>query len=193
LVRSRSGASTPGSASATAAPMVSATPGVNAMTARAQARGDSMARAQALKMMGGASGGRTRGDTLRGVVTLVGNEPVRQAALTLPNGTTITLSGMATTGMARLAGTEIVVRGMRISPRDVVVSDFVVRAVNGAPAYDGKLEGAPGNWSLQLTDGSGRKRLASVPSALQGRVGYRVWISSNPGTTGAPGYGVIVR
>jgi hypothetical protein len=170
-----------------------ALPGANAMTARAQARGDSMARAEAAKLLGASGNGRARGDTIRGVVTLVGQEPVRQAALTLPNGTTISLSGMATTGMTRLAGTEIVIRGLRISPRDAVVSDFIVRAVNGAPAYDGKLEGSAGSWSLQLTDGSGRKRLASVPAALQSKVGLRVWISSTPGTTGAPGYGIITR
>ncbi len=167
-------------------------PGVNPMTARAQARGDSMARAEAMRLVGRTAGSNSRGDSLRGVITLLGDYPAQHAALTVPGGDVISLSGMSTVAMTKLRGAEVMVHGVRISKRDWVVSDFVVRAANGAPALDGKLEGDPqSGWTLVLSDGSGRKRLASLPAALQGRTGVRVWIGA--ASKDAPGYGVIAR
>ncbi len=168
-------------------------PNVTALSPRAQAEADSMA--TALRLASSAASGRSRGDTVRGIVTLVGEEPARQVVLRTNNGaTTITLSGMATTGLARLAGAELMVRGVKITPHDVVVAAFVVRAMHGVPALDGRLEGgAAEGWWLELSDGTGRKRLAALPAPLQELEGSRVWIATGTGTTPARQYGVIGR
>ena len=169
-------------------------PGANSMTVRAQSRGDSMARAAALRLADKTASGRSRGDTVRGVVTLVGTEPARQVVLRADNGaTTISLSGMATTGLSKLAGAELMVRGVKITPRDVVVADYVVRAMNGVPTLDGRLEGDADGWWLELSDGSGRKRLASPPTPLRELEGARVWIAVGSGASPTRTYGVIGR
>ena len=165
-----------------------ATTAGQAMSLRAQARGDSMARAIAQRLAGGSDlSGRTRGDSVRGIVTILGSEPARQVVLRV-DGNNIALSGMATSGLARLAGTEVMVRGVKITPRDIVVSDYVVRASDGVPAWDGTLDEGGG---LRLTDGSGRKRLRSVPGALRGMAGTRVWVAFKNGSTTADSYGII--
>jgi hypothetical protein len=183
-----------GSAKAGTAAALPSLPGVNPMSARAQARGDSMAKAAAMRLVAGNAGGTTRGDTLRGVVTVLGADAGRQVVLRTAAGTMISLSGMVTSGFARMAGTELVVRGVKVSPRDIVVTDYLVRASNGVPAFDGKLAGgAASGWWLQLTDGSGKKRLASLPPPLQGLEGTRIWIAFKPGTSVPQTYGVIGR
>lgn len=157
----------------------------SAMSRRAHARGDSMARAFAAQLAGATTGGdRARGDTVRGQLVWQGEEPAR--VVVLRTGTTTTsLSGMATTGMSKLVGSEVVVRGVRLTPRDVVVSDFFVRAADGVPAYDGTL--LP-DGSLRLTDGNGIKRVP-LPTALQGMSGARVWVAVQGGKPFA--FGVI--
>lgn len=157
----------------------------SAMSRRAQARGDSMARAFAAQLAGTKTGAdRARSDTLRGQLVWQGEEPAR--VVVLRTGTTMTsLSGMATTGMSKLVGSEVVVRGVRLTPRDVVVSDYFVRAADGVPAYDGTL--LP-DGSLRLTDGSGIKRVP-LPTALQGLSGTRVWVAVQDGKPFA--FGVI--
>lgn len=164
---------------------VAMSPG-NEMSRRAQARGDSMARAFAARVSGANTGSRTRGDTVRGVLVRQGVEPARTVMLQVGE-TLVSLSGMATTGMAKLAGTEVVVRGVRISPRDIVVADFFVRANNGVPAYDGVIEA---NGALRLTDGSGNKRVP-LPSTLRGLTGARVWVAVRDGKP--TGYGLIAQ
>ena len=165
------------------------------ITARARARGDSMARAEALVSLAASDPSkRVKTDTIRGVVTVFGTATVQQVALLADNGSKqITLSGMATTGLAKLAGAEVVVRGFLVSPRDVVVSDFIVRAVNKIPAYEGVLDEAEGAWALVLTDGSGRKRLPVVPPALRAYPGLRVWVTFRPGNETPDSFGQVRR
>jgi hypothetical protein len=153
----------------------------NEMSRRAQARGDSMARAIAAQLAG-ANATRSRGDSVRGVLTFTGSEPARQVVLRQGDAT-ITLSGMATTGLAKLVGTEVVVHGVQVTPRDVVVNDFVVRASNGVPAYDGTLEEGG---ALRLTDGSGVRRVP-LPTEVRGYVGARVWVAVKNGNAVAGG------
>ena len=156
-----------------------------AMSRRAQARGDSMARAFAARLAGNGTGAdRARADTMRGQLVWQGAEPARTVVLRMPEGN-VTLSGMATTGMSKLVGSEIVVRGVRVSPRDVVVSDFFVRAADGIPAVDGTI--LP-DGSLRLTDGSGVKRVP-LPASMQGLTGARVWVALKDGRPYA--YGLI--
>lgn len=165
----------------------------NGMTARAVARGDSMARAQALRYAGSANGGKgARGDTLRGIVTLIGSEPAKQVVLRTNSVTApVALSGMVTSGLARLAGTEIVVRGVKVTPRDWVVTSYVVRAMNGIPAWDGVLEVANSSWTLRLTETGLSKRVANVPAALKASVGARIWVTMNTGSSTPLAYGVV--
>lgn len=166
------------------------TPAGNPMSLRAQARGDSMARAAAQRLVGTRSAGASAGgDTVRGIVTLTGVEPARQASLKSGDAM-FALSGMATRALPRLEGLDIVIRGIRVSPRDMVVSEFIVRSSRGIPAFDGRLEESNGAWTLRLTDGSGRKRIGSLPSPLRGLSGARVWIAMQDGAAPAS-YGVI--
>lgn len=157
------------------------------MSRRAQARGDSMARAIAAQLAAtDASSDRARGDSVRGVLVWQGAEPARNVALK-QGAQTVTLSGMATGGLGKLVGTEVTVRGVKVTPRDVVVSDFVVRAHEGVPALDGIVES---DGSLRLTDGSGVRRVV-LPEPVREMTGARVWIAQRNGRT--TGYGLIVR
>lgn len=163
---------------------------------RAQLRGDSIARAEALRVAEAVRGGsRTLADTVRGVVTLLGAPPAKQVVLrTLKGNAIITMSGMATTGMSSLVGNDVVIRGVRISPRDIVVSDYIVRGAAGIPAFDGRITGSDETgWFLLLTDGTGRRRIASLPAPLRGLEGTRVWMAMKPGTNYPQSYGVIGR
>ena len=162
------------------------------MTRRAHARGDSMAKAAAARFSGGVNGkGVAKGDTIRGVVTLVGTGAAKQVVLrTIGGASTVTLSGMATNGLAQLAGTEIMVRGLKTSPRDIVVLSYVVRAVGGIPAWDGVLQLTGGQWMLRLTEG-GFKKVANVPEVLRSRPGARIWMSIRSGSSRPEAFGAI--
>lgn len=155
----------------------------NEMSRRAQARGDSMAKAIA-SQLANANATRSGGDSVRGVLAFAGTEPARQVVLRQGDAT-ISLSGMATTGLSKLVGTEIVVRGVQVTPRDVVVNSYVVRAANGVPALDGTIEESG---ALRLTDGSGVRRVP-LPAEVRGMVGTRVWVAIKNG--GAVAGGVI--
>jgi hypothetical protein len=155
------------------------------MSRRAQARGDSMARAFAARLTGGATGAdRARGDSVRGLLVWRGEGATR--SIVLRAGTTVVaLSGMATTGISKLAGSEIMVRGVRVTPRDFVVADYVVRASDGVPAFDGVVVDAR---TLRLTDGGTLKRVP-LPASLQGMIGSRVWVAVKEGAPHA--YGLV--
>ena len=173
--------------SAAAAAVTNANPGTSAggiMSRRAQARGDSMAKAFAARLTGSGAAERARGDSVRGVLVWQGTEPARIVVLRSPTGT-VTLSGMATTGLGRLVGSEVVVRGVRVSPRDLVVAEYFVRAADGVPAYDGVILE---DGSLRMSDGSGVKRVP-IPIGMQGMIGARVWVAPQDGKPQA--YGLI--
>lgn len=173
--------------SAAAAAVTNANPGTSAggiMSRRAQARGDSMAKAFAARLTGSGTAVRARGDSVRGVLVWQGTEPTRIVVLRSAGGT-LTLSGMATTGLGRLVGSEVVVRGVRVSPRDLVVAEYFVRAADGVPAYDGVILE---NGSLRMSDGSGVKRVP-IPIGMQGMIGARVWVAPQDGKPLA--YGLI--
>lgn len=153
--------------------------GGDRMTQRAQARGDSMARAAAREAVNRlqSSNNRSSGDTLRGVIVLEGSAPVTRLMLdTAMASMPVSLSGMATSELSRLEGLEVVVRGVRVSPRDLAVTSFTVRAKEGLPVSDGTLINDNGSWAIQLSSG-GRRSLARVPLALQPYAGARVWIA----------------
>lgn len=181
-----------GSRAGSLAPVDPAMLGANEMSRRAIARGDSMAKAAAQQLVGGlASGGRAAGDTLRGVVIVLGDAPARRAALRVGE-VVMSLSGMATRDLARLDGKDVMIRGIKVAPRDIVVSEFIVRGAAGAPVYDGRLEQADGAWRLALSDGTGQKRITPMPSALRGFEGARVWIAMRDGAPPSA-YGIVSR
>ena len=165
------------------------------LTRKAQERGDSMARAAAARFAESANANsRARADTARGMVRLVGTAPAQQPVLQPSDGLGhVTLSGMVTSGMQRLEGLDVVVRGVRVSPRDIVVADYIVRGADGIPAYDGTLVASDDGYSLVLTDGSGRKRLSNVPTSLRDVAGARVWVSIPDGSSTPRRYGIIPR
>ena len=103
----------------------------------------------------------------------------------------VSLSGMVTSGLSHLEGAEIVVRGVKITPRDWVVTTYVVRAMSGVAAWDGVLEESGGSWTLRLTETGLSKRIAAAPAALKASVGSRVWITVNAGSSTPLAYGVI--
>ncbi len=167
--------------------------GAGSMTARAQARGDSLARAAAQRLLAGTADAPQRGDSVRGTVVLVGSPPAVQPALRTADGATTTLSGMAAMDMATLGDVEVVVRGVRVSPRDIVVSDFAVRGARGLHAVDGRLESDGGRWVLLRSDGGGRLSLVGAPDGLRALAGRRVWVAFRPGTATPAAYGAIGR
>ncbi len=163
------------------------------MTRRAQARGDSMARAAARDLIGRMDSSRDRAarDSLRGIVVLEGESPMYRLMLDTPMASMpVSLTGMATSELLRLEGLEVVVRGVRVSPRDLVVASFIVRARNGVPVLDGILNNADGQWTLRLTQG-GERSLARVPMQLQPYAGTRVYIGE--GNAAMSAHGLITR
>lgn len=163
----------------------------NPMSRRAQARGDSMARAAAQRVARETMSERSRADTVRGTVVLVGNAPAQSAMLKTPHASLITLSGMGSRGLRTLAGADIVARGVRVSPRNIVMTGYVVRQVNGKPVIDGRLVGPESGWSIAFTDGTGSRRIDPLPSALETMAGARIWMAMREGASAPSAYGVI--
>jgi len=165
------------------------------MSQRAYARAESLMRSGTGSVSANVgAGGAAQRDTVRGTLVMKGTAAAPQMVLLTRNGNTeVALSGMATSALSRMDGIEVVVRGVLVSPRDVVVSDYIVRGVKGVPAFDGVLSQADGAWSLALTDGSGKKRLATVPPTLRSAVGTRVWVSVQPGVDTPVGAGIVRR
>ena len=177
------------------APAVPAVPMVlpTQQLSRAQILGDSIANARADKLAGQNSNA-TASDTIRGVLKMDGSGPGSRPVLMTNRGkSVITLSGMGTDGLSQVLGSDVVVRGMRISPGDIVVSSFSVRAVNGIPTIDGRLMKSSDGWRIELSDKSGVRKLAAVPEALQAFEGARVWVAEEAKNAVPQLYGVIAR
>lgn len=185
----------PGTTTATTAnskTSATVTPAPQPLT-RAQVLGDSIANAQAEKLAGQNRSGLA-GDSVRGVVQMDGSGPGSRPILLANAGKTlITLSGMGTEGLSQVLGFDVVVRGMRISPRDIVVSGFSVRGTNGIPTIDGRLRRSGNGWVVELSDKSGSRPLPSVPQALQAFEGARVWVAEEAKNAAPQLYGVITR
>lgn len=97
-------------------------PSAAEMSRRAQARGDSIARAISSRAMADGAG-RSRADSVRGVLELLRTGSNSQVALR-SGDITISLSGLATSGMSAQIGREVMVYGLKVTPRDMVVSDY---------------------------------------------------------------------
>lgn len=130
-------------------------------------------------------------DTLRGIVRVVGSAADEQV-IVRPDagGPMITLLGDQTTMLGRLSGVEIWVSGVRNSARSLTVDRFLVRAVDGIPAMDGKLVSRDGGVAIVTTADHAEHPIVNPPSALRARVGSRVWLKGTL-ETGAVTFGVI--
>lgn len=160
---------------------------------RARALGDSIANAKVNKMVG-QNRLAAPADTARGVIQLSGSAPSTRAVLMVDGGrNSVALTGIAVEGLSALTGAEVVVRGMRVSPRDIVVSGFTVRAVKGFAVLDGVLKkGERGGWNIELSDKTGTRALPAIPEMLQPAVGSRIWIDVSNGARPQT-YGVIAQ
>ncbi|HEX7089976.1 MAG TPA: hypothetical protein VF192_07555 [Longimicrobiales bacterium] len=129
----------------------------------------------------GASRAATAADTLRGIVAVVGAEPLGRVVLRpAGGGAEVELVGPQREALARVAGAEVVAVGRPTSgttpgPALEAVS-FTVTAVDGQPAVDGRLEREAGRLVLVTADGR-RIPLVRPPAALEAWVGARVWVA----------------
>lgn len=142
------------------------------------------------------------GDTLRGVLTAVGNEPLAALVITTRDGGRYVLEA-TTDGEARMlrnvVGLELMVRGARTgaqsaaaAPRPIPVfgmSGFVVRSADGHPTVDGVVSRTNDAYVLLVADGR-RVPVPRLPVTLQQRIGARVFVA---GPLDAPpiSYGII--
>ncbi|MEN9509850.1 MAG: hypothetical protein RLZZ621_2413 [Gemmatimonadota bacterium] len=149
-----------------------------AMTRRALAKSESLARLDARGGVDGAnaSSRSSASDTLRGELQVRVSEGTREFLL-LSQGRRYVLSGVALRGALALNGLEVLVRGVAITPRDLAVSSLVVRGWQSLPVVDGVVT-AEG--TVRLTDGTGLST-RPIPPTLRPLVGARVWIAYRDG------------
>ncbi len=111
-------------------------------------------------------------DTLRGVIVLLGSDPMPRVALRADPGGPVTLRGAP--ALATLTGLEVWVAGAR-RDNGMDVTDFAVRAADGVPAIDGVLEERDGGFSLVR---NGRTTaIGRAPAAIRPLIGKRVWVT----------------
>lgn len=161
--------------------------------ARARSLGDSIANAKVGKLVG-QNRAVASGDSARGLIQFNAKVPGTRPVLMVDGGrTSVALTGIGVDGLSALNGADVVVHGMRVSPRDIVVSSYNVRAVGGFPVLDGELERAEkGGWNISLSDKSGTRALASIPEALQTALGARIWIDASNAARPQT-FGIITR
>lgn len=126
-------------------------------------------------------------DTARGIVRIVGNDPMTALVLSSSNTDTdvLSLTGAARELLRNVVGAEIVIFGRQTSDQDLIASprgvprfivdSFFVRASDGTPATDGVLEEVSGRYQLRLSNGE-RKAIVALPDALRRHVGSRLYI-----------------
>jgi hypothetical protein len=132
------------------------------------------------------------GDTLRGVVQVVGAEPGSVVQLQLASGQIVPLEGSELPALRMAASLEVMVRGAVATARTMFTVDrFNVRAVDGIPAVDGwLLSTETGRYALRMADGS-QLPLAAVPTGMTPLVGGRVFWAG-PLDRAPSAYGVLV-
>jgi hypothetical protein len=129
-------------------------------------------------------------DTVRGIVAVVGSEPMTQTVVRPADGArSVTVTGDAATGLRTLSGADVVVRGARTGPRELRVASFAVRTVDGVAAADGVLERVGERFSLRLADGTRRPVVRPSP-ALVAYLGSRVWVTG-PADVEPQAFGLI--
>jgi hypothetical protein len=125
---------------------------------------------------------------VRGIVAVVGSEPMTRVVLRDSAGRAITMSGSEARMIGRLSGLEVWAAGAR-SGQTLTVTRFLVRAVDRAPAEDGDLVERGAALALLRADGTDVK-LVDVPTALRAHLGDRVWVTLSE-NGGVQSFGVI--
>lgn len=112
-------------------------------------------------------------DTLRGIVAVVGSQPMTSVVVRPPAGRSVAIIGPLAMEIRRAAGAEVWVSGAR-GPAGLEAARYAIRSVDGQVAVDGTLA-TDGN-GLVLVTPSGRRAIARPPAALRGMIGARVWL-----------------
>jgi hypothetical protein len=142
------------------------------------------------------SDGARVGDTVRGIVTIVGSEPLTTVQLTTEAGVGWQLVGDSLDAVRAAVGLEIMVRGVVLTPDRAArpgarldAVRFVVRSADGIAAQDGVLERNGAGFALRLEDDR-RASLTAVPVPLREQVGARIWWAG-PLDRAPAAYGVL--
>lgn len=129
------------------------------------------------------------GDTLRGLVAIVGSEPGTWAVLQMDAGRrAVTLLGDRRL-LDRLSGLEATVWGTPDESGMFQVERFEVRGSGGIAAVDGVIERRGGGYVL-VTHGGRALPIARLPETLRSSVGARVWLAG-PLDRAPDSFGVI--
>jgi hypothetical protein len=119
----------------------------------------------------------TRGgapDRLEGRVSVSGSAPMdRGVSLHPQGGSGVWLAGPLQPELARLAGTQVEVRG-RMEGGSMQVDSYRLVSVDGRPALVGVVQAAPGGGLQLLADDGRTVRLGDPPAQL--RPGQKVWV-----------------
>ncbi len=151
-----------------------------------------------------ASASAIRADSVRGVLSLVGSEPLPVLLLspTASSGMdTVVLVGALSSTLRNVVGLDIVVAGRRTGERvpgviargamSLDVRQFIVRAADGVATHDGVLARRDSLYLLRDADGI-EHALPSLPASLRRMLGARVWLAG-PLAASPTSYGVIVQ
>jgi hypothetical protein len=127
----------------------------------------------------GEEGSPMAADTARGIVEIVGAEPITSVRIATADGR-LTLTGPDADGLRLAAGTEVWVAGTREAGDGFRIEAFAVRAIDGMAAVDGILE-LDGDAAVLVTRTGDRVRFAPAPAGLRPLEGRRVWIAGPAG------------
>ncbi|MDQ8160764.1 MAG: hypothetical protein P3C12_15270 [Gemmatimonadota bacterium] len=135
-------------------------------------------------------------DSLRGVLAIVGNDPLTRIQLATGAGVSWMVVGADEPVLRAASGLEVVLFGRIGAPdvdppatRQFTAQRMVVRAADGISAQDGILEREGARYVLRLADDR-RVALPAIPEALRGRLGARIWWAG-PTDRAPSAYGVL--
>ncbi len=135
-------------------------------------------------------------DSLRGVLAIVGNEPLTRIQISTDAGVPWLVTGADELVLRAASGLEVVVFGRIGAPdadpratRQFTAQRMVVRAADGIPAQDGVLERDGARFVLRLADDR-RLALPAIPDALRAQAGARIWWAG-PTNRAPSAYGVL--
>jgi hypothetical protein len=118
-------------------------------------------------------------DTARGIVEVVGAEPMSWVSLRTDTGP-VQVEGAAAESLRRASGVEVWVSGSRGEDGRFLVEAFRVRSVDGVEATDGVLQ-VDGDGIVLVTTEGERLPFTPVPTGLRALEGRRVWVAGRPG------------
>jgi hypothetical protein len=147
--------------------------------------------AQASSKSNGGMSTAATADTVIGVVSEVGADPMTWMAVQpASGGASMRLSGAGAATLRAVTGAQVWLSGARQTD-GFRVDTFEVRMANGKPVDDGVV-GVDGNRiSLRMRSGAQRD-IPDAPAELRNLAGARIWVS-RPVSNQVPSYGLIQR